>query len=65
MTAEFGGGVKVHAKDGAVGYTTGGQRNCQLAGCPGKRLAVRWSDEKVTYPCTKGMKYEADGWKIQ
>jgi hypothetical protein len=43
------------------GVTTGGHYPCPMDGCPGTRLAVKWYDGKMTYPCTKGMTVEADG----
>jgi len=46
------------------GTTTGGQYRCRLEGCGGMRIAVRWPDGRVTYPCTKGMTYENDIWRI-
>jgi hypothetical protein len=38
-----------------VGFTTGGVRRCQLDGCPGIRVGVRWPDGRMTWPCTEGM----------
>lgn len=37
------------------GVATGSVRRCQLEGCPGLRVMVRWPGGKVTWPCTKGM----------
>lgn len=38
------------------GKTTGGFRPCQLAGCCGKRIGVRWpQDGRITWPCSRGM----------
>lgn len=37
------------------GVLTGGSRRCQLEGCTGRKLGVRWPDGKITWPCTKGM----------
>jgi hypothetical protein len=37
------------------GTTTGGSRMCQLSGCGGLCIGVRWSDGKLTWPCSKGM----------
>ena len=28
---------------------------CDMEGCRGTVLKVKWADGKVTYPCTKGM----------
>lgn len=36
------------------GITTGGTRRCQMDGCSGERIAVRWSNNKITYPCSRG-----------
>jgi hypothetical protein len=57
---------KVYARDGKrCGKVCWYARPCQLAGCNGVRLMVRWKDGKVTYPCTKGMKIRKDGhWQI-
>jgi hypothetical protein len=40
---------------------TGGTRLCPLAGCTGLRIYVRWPDNRVTYPCTKGLVRRPDG----
>lgn len=57
--------VKVISRDGKHnGHTTGGSRMCQLEGCTGRSIAVRWDDGKLTYPCTKGMTWNGDHWKI-
>lgn len=39
------------------GHTTGGEYSCQMEGCKGKRMGVRWNDGKITFPCTEGMKW--------
>jgi len=55
-------GVKVLVElDGTItdaGSVTSSSRRCQLAGCSGRRIATRWPDGKVTYPCSKGMKWD-------
>lgn len=38
------------------GTVTGGQRLCTLESCRGMKIAVRWPNKKITYPCSKGMK---------
>jgi hypothetical protein len=60
---EFQAGVKV----AGGGVLTGSSRRCQLEGCLGVRLYVRWDDGKLTMPCTKGMTYDdvAGSWKIR
>lgn len=70
----FAKGTKVVSRDGKIkGKTTGSCNHCRLEGCNGLRLGVRWSDGKLTFPCTKGMevtvKATKDGkqsitWKI-
>jgi hypothetical protein len=49
--------MKVHARKPSkkVGFTTGGVRHCQLEGCRGVQVGVRWRDGKMTWPCTDGM----------
>lgn len=48
-----------------LGTATGANKRCQLEGCRGRRIAVRWGDARVTHPCTRGMEALADGsWKI-
>lgn len=43
------------------GLLTGASHHCQMEGCCGQRLTVRWPDGKRTHPCTKGMTQRADG----
>jgi len=44
--------TKVYNRDKSqVGETTGTTRVCQMDGCGGRRIAVRWPDNKITYPC--------------
>ena len=60
-------GVPVISRDKKYGgKTTGGTRVCPLEGCKGTRVGVRWSDGKLTYPCTAGMEITPNGkaWKI-
>jgi hypothetical protein len=55
-TAGFGEVTKVLSRDSKLeGTPTGGSRPCQLEGCRGLRIAVRWPDKSITYPCTKGL----------
>jgi hypothetical protein len=44
-----------------AGVRTGGSRLCSMHGCTGMRIAVRWPDGKLTYPCTKGLVPSNDG----
>lgn len=58
--------VAVYNADGSIKGTAKphGYR-CQMDGCTGKRLVVKWPDGKVTRPCTKGMFTRQDGnWQI-
>lgn len=41
-----------------VGRLTGGSRRCQMEGCQGEAVAVRWSDGKLTWPCSKGLSWD-------
>jgi len=50
-----GGGTRTLKERLLWGVTTGGERPCTMEGCPGKRIAVRWPDGRLTWPCTKGM----------
>jgi hypothetical protein len=61
---------KVISRDGkSIGKVTGGERHCQMDGCTGMRIGVRWNDGKLTFPCTKGMSIVKQGgkevWKIE
>lgn len=54
--------TKVHSRDGTkVGVVRGRGYRCQLEGCRGLRLPVRWPDGRMTFPCTKGMTAQPDG----
>ncbi len=46
------------------GTTTGSTHHCQLAGCIGTRIAVKWDDGKVTFPCSRGMERVNHIWRI-
>ena len=57
----------VYAKGGMSGRgdLTGASHRCQLDGCTGRRLSVRWPDGRHTFPCTQGMNVREDGeWEI-
>jgi hypothetical protein len=58
--------TKVVSRDSTEsGVPTGGTRLCQLESCGGLRIGVRWSNGKLTWPCTKGMDTEdAQVWRI-
>jgi len=57
---------KVISREGETGKTTGSTHECSLQGCLGVRVAVRWKDSKITYPCSAGMSYDdkKKSWKI-
>ena len=58
-TTVFSRGVAVKARAPSIefGALLGTQRCCQMEGCRGRRLYVRWPSGKITIPCTKGMAY--------
>ncbi len=63
---EFAKGTQVIGREiDDVGVLTGGSYHCQLSGCRGLRLIVRWSDGKRTAPCTKGMCFDGASWRIE
>lgn len=59
-------GTPVFPRDRAVGTgrLTGKKYPCQMQSCWGLRLATRWPDGKITYPCTRGMTHTEEGWRI-
>lgn len=59
-------GIPVFARGArkAEGTTTGTTRFCQMDGCPGIRVGVKWNSGKMTWPCSKGMARLKKGWKI-
>jgi hypothetical protein len=50
-----GVGVIARGRTRPNGRTTGGDRRCALEGCFGRRVGVRWTSGRITWPCTKGM----------
>lgn len=49
--------LRVYDRDGKeYGLTTGAQRRCQLDGCTGQRITVRWPDKRITRPCLKSLR---------
>lgn len=59
-------GVSVRGSGGykLKGRTTGRAYRCQLEGCTGYRIVVKWEDGHITHPCSKGMKLSRKGWRI-
>lgn len=46
----------------AQGQATGGRtRSCRMEGCLGRLIDVRWSDNKLTFPCSEGIVKNDDG----
>ena len=47
------------------GRTTGATYRCQMDGCTGRRIVVRWRGGRITRPCFKGMYFDFHtGWHI-
>lgn len=40
-----------------TGIPTGKTRSCQLDGCRGVRIGVRWPDDSITWPCQNGIEF--------
>jgi len=47
-----------------IGVTTGATRPCQLEGCKGVRVTVKWPDGKHTHPCSEGLIAGRRQWRI-
>lgn len=56
MPEEFVYPKEVLSRDGTEVGEVRGRRRCQMEGCTGIRIRVKWADGKVTFPCSKGMK---------
>lgn len=53
---------KIESYDGGIiGTPTGSEHRCQLEGCNGVRIATRWTDGRISYPCSRGLIAGADG----
>ena len=57
--------VKARERDD-TGKTTGSAHSCQLEGCRGLRISVKWEDGKHTFPCSRGMAFDdaTETWQI-
>jgi len=54
--------TKVYSRDGTeVGIPTGDTHPCSMESCRGTCITVRWKDDSLTYPCSKGMDWKRDG----
>ncbi len=52
----------VYSLDGGVaGVAKSRGYRCQMEGCRGLRLVVKWPDGQTSRPCTKGMFTRPDG----
>lgn len=60
------GKTRVMTAAGTESGVVVGSRRCQMAGCLGLRLIVRWPDGRHTMPCTKGMTQDnhSGNWQI-
>lgn len=55
----------VRSRDGKeTGKFTGSTQRCTLEGCGGTKFAVRWSDNKLTWPCSMGIGSDKKGMKL-
>ena len=55
-------GIRIYPTEGdEFGVATGTTRRCQLEGCTGVRVYVRWPDGRLTMPCSKGMSSLGEG----
>ena len=45
-----------------IGKFTGSTKRCTMSSCKGTRYAVKWSDGKLTWPCSEGI--VLDGQKV-
>ena len=64
MSNEFSRGtIVLTARGDIAGILTGGHHRCTLEGCTGLRLATRWPDGRITFPCTKGMDFDSYRWE--
>lgn len=59
-------GVPVFARGAkkATGKTTSSTMRCQLKGCGGIRVCVKWDNGRKTWPCSKGMRRNKNNWRI-
>lgn len=62
-------GSKVYGRRGtrfarSAGTVIGGYTWCQMEGCRGVRVWVRWKDGRVTKPCSKGLVLDRQAWRI-
>lgn len=63
---EKGAAVVSRPVDGHTeeGKATGASYLCDMAGCTGRRVVVKWSDGSITRPCSKGMLVKDGKWHI-
>ena len=52
----------VYNADGSLaGLASWNRYRCQMSGCTGQRVPVKWPDGQVTRPCSKGLFSRPDG----
>jgi len=62
LDANMKSGAKVYSRGGKMaGRIVSNTRDCQMEGCMGIRIGIRWKDGHITYPCSRGMKVRKDG----
>lgn len=55
-------GAIVWSRDGEIkGVASGSVHRCQLEGCRGVRISVKWANGQITFPCSEGMLFNVDG----
>jgi hypothetical protein len=57
---------QIISRDGKMtGTPTGASCRCNMEGCRGTRISIKWPNGKNTRPCTKGLELVSHGvWKI-
>jgi hypothetical protein len=53
----YAGGRILSRVKGEVGIMSGSTHDCQLKGCHGVRVSVKWPDGKRTFPCSRDFYY--------
>lgn len=54
--AEYPKGTRVYSRAGTVFGVIVGYSKCQLEGCSGTRVWVRWKSGELTKPCSEGLR---------
>ena len=61
MSDEYIGKTILSRDLAAKGKVISASRRCQMDGCCGTRLGVRWENGKLTYPCSRGIETAPTG----